>query len=133
MAYDAFPNEVSDAFLNDGGQGFCLDPFSEVINSYNKELELSYCYGEGSHYVKPLLSEWPWSIHWGELLRQLLYDVAKALAFVISIYIRLGILLHSGPIVAYLYEFVNQRLCPRVVSTYSLVDFPHNIVCFVKD
>lgn len=69
MAYDAFPNEVLDAFLSDGGQEFCLDPFSEVINSYDKELELLYCHREGSHYVKPLLNEWPWSVHWGELLR----------------------------------------------------------------
>ena len=103
MAYDAFSNEVSNDFLSDGGQGFYLNPFSEVINSYDKELELPYCHGEGSHYVKAPLSKWPWSVHWGKLLRQLPYVVAKALAFVTGLYIRLGILLHSGPIVACLY------------------------------
>ena len=37
---DTFPNEVSDIFLHDSGQWFCLDPFGEVVDLYNKELDL---------------------------------------------------------------------------------------------
>ena len=47
---DTFPNETLDIFLRDGGQWFYLDPFGEVVNLYDKELELSYCHGEGSYY-----------------------------------------------------------------------------------
>ena len=59
---DAFPDEVLDVFLNDS-----FNLFSEVVDSYDKELELPYCHGEGSHYVEPPLSKWPGSVHWGEI------------------------------------------------------------------
>ena len=58
---NVLPDEVSDILLGDSGQGFYLD-------SYDKELELPDYYREMSNYVKPLLSEWPRSIHWGKLL-----------------------------------------------------------------
>ena len=54
---DAFLDEALNAFLNNSGQWFCLDPFSEVIDFYDKEIDLLYCHGEGSHYVEPLLSK----------------------------------------------------------------------------
>ena len=63
MANNVPSNEASNILLSDNSQGFYLNSFSEVIDSYNKELELSHYYGEGSHYVKPQLSEWPGSIH----------------------------------------------------------------------
>ena len=66
-ANDVFPDEALDILLSDSGQGFCLDPLSEIVNPYNDELELPYCHGEGSYYVEPPLSEWPWTIHWGKL------------------------------------------------------------------
>ena len=99
MANNVLPDKASDILLHDSGQRFCLDPFSEVIDSYNEELKLLHCYEENSHYVKPPLSEWPGSIHWGKLLQRLLYDVAKVLAFVARLYIGLGVLLHGGLIV----------------------------------
>ena len=64
---DAFPDEVSDVFLGDSGQGLYFNLFSEVVDSYDKELELLYCHGERSHYVEPLLSKWLGCVHWGEL------------------------------------------------------------------
>ena len=64
---DAFPNEALDVFLSDSGQGLYFDLFSEVVDSYDKELELSYCHGERSHYVEPPLSKWLGCVHWGEL------------------------------------------------------------------
>jgi len=100
-------DEASDILLRDSGQGFCLDPFSEVIDSYDEELKLPHCYGERFHYVKPLLGEWPGSVHWGKLLQWLPYDVAEALTFVARLYIGLGVLLHSGPIVSYSYKLVD--------------------------
>ena len=39
---DTFPNEVLDIFLHDNGQWFCLDPFGEVVDLYNKELDLPH-------------------------------------------------------------------------------------------
>ena len=63
-AYDTFPDETLDIFLHDRGQRFCLDPFGEVVDPYDKELEPSYRHGEGSYYVQPLLGEWPEGIHW---------------------------------------------------------------------
>lgn len=68
VANNALPDEASNILLSDSGQGFCLDPFSEVVDSYDEELELSHYYGEGFHYVKPPLNEFPGSIHWGKLL-----------------------------------------------------------------
>ena len=68
VANDAFPDEVLDIFLSDSSQGFYLNPFSEVVNPYDEELELLYRHKEGSHYVEPPLSKWPGSIHRGELL-----------------------------------------------------------------
>ena len=62
-ANDAFPNEALDIILSDSDPRFCLNPLSETVIPYNEELELPYCYRERSHYVKPSLSEWPWSIH----------------------------------------------------------------------
>ena len=95
-ANNVLPEEASNILLNDSGQGFCLDPFSEVVDSYNEELKLPHCYGEGSHYVKPPLSKWLGSVHWGKVLRRLSYDVAKALAFVACLYVGLGVLYIVG-------------------------------------
>ena len=39
-ANNALPYEASDIHFSDSGQGFCLNPFSEVVNSYDKELKL---------------------------------------------------------------------------------------------
>lgn len=66
---DAFLDEVSNILLSDSGQGFYRNPFSEIVNSYDEELELSHCHGEGPHFVEPPLSEWSGSIHWGKLFR----------------------------------------------------------------
>lgn len=63
VANNAFPNEVSNMFPHDGIQRFSLDPPNEVVDLYNEELELPHCRGEGSHYVKPPLSEWLGSAH----------------------------------------------------------------------
>lgn len=56
-------DEASDSLLSESSKGFYLNSFSEVVGSYNEELELPHYYGKGSHYVKPLLSEWLGSIH----------------------------------------------------------------------
>ena len=88
-AKNFLPDKVSDILLNDSCQGLCLDPFSEVVDSYDKELELLDCYREWSHYVKYPLSEWLGSVHWGKLLQQLLYDVVEALAFFACLYVDL--------------------------------------------
>ena len=50
-ANDAFTYEVLDILLHDSGQWFCLDPFGEVIDSYNEDFKLPYHDGEGSYYV----------------------------------------------------------------------------------
>lgn len=65
VANDALPNEASDILLGNGGLGFCLDPLSEVVDPHDEEIELSHCRGERFHYVKPPLSEWLGSAHWG--------------------------------------------------------------------
>ena len=56
-ANDAFPNEALNIFLYDSGQWFCLNPFGEVVDPYDEELELSYGDGEGSNYVQSPLGE----------------------------------------------------------------------------
>ena len=104
---DAFPNEASNILLRNGGLGFWLDPLSEVVDPHDEELKLSCCRGEGSHYVKPSLSERLRSTHWGQLFQRLSYDIAKSLAFVACFYIGLDILLHRGPIIPHSYELVN--------------------------
>ena len=62
---DAFPDEASDILLRNGGLGFWLDPLGEVVDLHDEELELSHCRGERFYYVKPSLSKWPGSTHWG--------------------------------------------------------------------
>ena len=84
-------DEASDILLCDSCQGFCLDPFSEIVDSYDEELKLPHCNGEGSHYVEPPLSEWPKSVHWGKLFRWLPYDVLEALAFIACLHVGLGV------------------------------------------
>ena len=47
-ANDTFLDEASNVLLNDGGQRFYLDPFREIVDPYNEELELLHCqYGRG--------------------------------------------------------------------------------------
>lgn len=111
-AHDAFPNEAPNILFYDSGQRFYLDLLGEVVNPYNKKLELLYFHGEVSHYIKPLLSEWAKSVHWGKQFRWLSYDVPKALALIAHLHVGLSVLLHNGPIVPCLHEFVNQRPCP---------------------
>jgi len=130
---DAFLEKVLDILLSDNGQRFCHGPFSEIVDPYNEELKLPHCYEEGSHYVKPPLSEWPGSVHWCKMFRQLSYDVVEALSFVTRLCVGLGVLMHSGPLIPSSYEFMDQRACSQMVATYFLMDFPHDIACFVED
>ena len=97
-ANDALPNEVLNIFLCD----------SEVVNPYDEEFELPYNNGEGSNYVQSPLGERPRGVYQCKFLSWLPYDVAKVLAFVIHLYIGLGILLHNGLIVPSSYQLVNQ-------------------------
>ena len=66
VANNVFPDKASDILLYDSGPRFYLNLFGEVVNFLNEELELPHLQGEGSHYVKPPLSEWPRSSHWGK-------------------------------------------------------------------
>ena len=95
-------------FLSDSNQGFYLNPFNKVVNPYDEELELSYDDGEGPNYVQSPRGERPGGAHGCKFLSWLSYDVAKALALVTRLYVGLGVLLHSEPVVSSLYWFVNQ-------------------------
>ena len=64
---NAFPDKASDVLLGDGVQGFHFKLFGEVIDSYDKELELSCCHRKGSYDVESSLGEGPWGIHRSEL------------------------------------------------------------------
>ena len=107
-ANDAFPYEVSDILLHDSGQWFCLDPFGEVVDSYNEEFKLPYLDGERSYYVQSPLGERPGGAQWCKLLRRLSNDATETLAFVMRLHVGLGVLLHSGPVVSSPYQLVNQ-------------------------
>ena len=107
-ANDASLDEVSDIFLCDSGQWFCLDPFDEVVNPYNEELELSNGDGEGPNYVQSPRGERPGGAHGCKFLSWLLYDVVEALTLVTHLYVGLGVLLYSRPVVSSLYQLVNQ-------------------------
>ena len=54
---DVFLDKVLDIFLHNSGQWFDLNPFGEVVNPYDEELELQYGNGEGSYYVQSPLGE----------------------------------------------------------------------------
>jgi len=112
VANHAFLDKVSDILLSDGSQGFYLYPFCEVIDSYDEELELLYCYREGSYDVESPLSEGPQSVHRSELFQQLPYNVTEVLALVTRLHIRLGVLLHGRLIVSCLYELMNLVTTP---------------------
>ena len=60
---DTFPDEVSNIFLCNSGQWFCLNPFGKVVDPKNKELEVPYCNEEGSYYVQSPLGERPRGTH----------------------------------------------------------------------
>ena len=102
-----FPNETSNILLHDSGQWFCLDPFGDVVNSYDEELMLPYGNEEGSYYVQSPLGEWLGGAHWCKLLRWLSHDVAEVLVLVICLHVGLGILLHSRSVVSGLCQLVN--------------------------
>ena len=53
------------------------------------------------------MGERPQSVHWSELFGWLAYNIAEALTLITHFYKGLGILMHSGPVVSYLYELVN--------------------------
>ena len=53
---DIPPYKASHVLLCDGGQGFNLHPFSEVIYVDYKELQLSNCSWERAHDIQPPLS-----------------------------------------------------------------------------
>ena len=63
---DALPKKVTDIFLRDGCYWFYFYPLGEVVNSYNKELELCHCHQKGSHNVQSPLSNRPWGVHQGK-------------------------------------------------------------------
>ena len=65
---DTFPDKALDIFLRDSGQWFFLDLFGEVVDPYNKELELPYYHGEGSYYVQSPVGEWLGVAHWYDFL-----------------------------------------------------------------
>lgn len=88
-ANDALSDEVSDIFLCDSGQWFCLDLFGEVVDPYDEEFELPYSNGEGSNYVQSPLGERSGGAYQCKFLSWLPYDVAKALAFVTCLYVGL--------------------------------------------
>ena len=108
MANDALPNEALNISLCDSGQWFYFNPFGEVVDPYDEELELSHSDRERSHYIQPSLGVQPKGAHWCKFLRWSSYDVAKALALVTRPYVGLDIFLHSGPIVVSPYHLVNQ-------------------------
>lgn len=107
VANDALLDEALDILLSDGGQGFCFNPFGEVVNSHNEELELPYCRKKGPYYVESLLSERPLGNHRSELFQWLSYDVIKALTLVVCFHIGLGVLLHGRLVVPCSYKLVN--------------------------
>ena len=51
-----FLDETINIPPRDGSQGFGLDPLGEIINSYDKEFDLTHCHEEMSHYVEPPLN-----------------------------------------------------------------------------
>ena len=64
---NAFPDKVSDVLLSEDGQGFRFNPFDKVIDSHDKELELSYCHRKRSYDVKSSLCVGLWGVHRSEL------------------------------------------------------------------
>ena len=67
-ANDTLQDEFSDISLRDNGQWFCLDPFGEVVDPYDKEFELPYRHREAFYYVQSLMGEWLGGAHWCEFL-----------------------------------------------------------------
>lgn len=51
LADDALLDEATNIFLCNGCQWFYFYRFGEVVDPYNKELELSYCLWKGCHDV----------------------------------------------------------------------------------
>ena len=50
VANDAFPSEAPDIFIRDSGQWFYSDLFGDVVDPYDKKLELLHRYREGFYY-----------------------------------------------------------------------------------
>ena len=108
LADNALPNEATNILFRDSCQWFCLNPFVEVVDPNNKELELLHCHRKGSHDIESLFSERPQVVHQGKWFGRFPYNIFEALALVICLHVGLGILLHYRLVVPRSYELVDQ-------------------------
>ncbi|GJY96213.1 hypothetical protein Tco_0512574, partial [Tanacetum coccineum] len=58
-ANNVVPYELLHLIARDSRNRFCFNPFGEVVNSYDQELDFVWSLREGSGYVDPSFIEWP--------------------------------------------------------------------------
>ena len=131
---NAPPYEVLHIFCRDGGKGFSLDPFGEVVDSHQEELGLPLPRGEGTDDVHPPNGERPWGDDVVQLFRLGVVEGAELLALDAFLHIFGTVALYGRPIVSGPQNLGGHRPRPGVVSADPFVDLGQNVLGpFVSD
>jgi len=121
-AYNALPYEVLHIFCQDGGEGFDLDLFGEVVDSDKEELGLPLSRGEGTDDVHPPNGERPRGGDTVQLFRPCVVERAELLTLGAFLHVFGTVALYGRPIVAGPQNLGGHRPCPDVISADPLVD-----------
>jgi len=126
-ADNALPHEVLYVFCRDGGKGFSLDPFGEVVDSHQQELGLPFPRGEGADDVHSPNGERPWGDDAVQFFRPGMVEGTKLLALGAFLHVFGTVALYGRPVVADPENLGDHRPRPRVVPIDPLMDLGQNV------
>jgi len=111
----------------DGGEGFGLDPFGEVVDSHQEELGLPLPWGEWTNNVHPPHGERPRGDDVMQFFRPNVVKGAELLALGAFLHVFGTVALYGRPVVAGSQDLGGHRPRPDVISVYSLMDLDQNV------
>ena len=97
---NALPYEVLYILCRDGGEGFGLDPFREVVDSHQEELGPPFSWGKWTNNVHPPYGERPWGDDVVQFFRPGVVEGAELLAFGAFLHVFGTVTLFGRPVIA---------------------------------
>ncbi|KAI5338862.1 hypothetical protein L3X38_018134 [Prunus dulcis] len=122
------PDEFLDSCCRYGCQGFGFYPFGEVVNGNHCIFYLTLALRHWANQVQSPLCERPRTHDRRERFSRDMWDVTEALAFVTLLHQCIGVLMHGWPKVSLPKDFVGERSGPGMVATYTVMNFPKDVV-----